>query len=93
VVVPELLREAVLSRFRESFETILGDYVEGLLMPYERYIPAALSFVVLITLLPILRLLSWAPALALYAVHALLKTLGITRLVDETVKVQRLVLE
>jgi len=93
VVVPVLLREAVLSRFRESFETILGDYIEGLLKPYERYIPAALSFVVLIILLPILRLFSWVPAVVLSASHALLKALGITRLVHETVKVQRLVLD
>jgi hypothetical protein len=71
----------------------LGEYVEGLLLPYARYIPAALSFAVLITLMPILRLFSWAPAVVLSAVHALLKAFGITRLVDETVKVQRLVLD
>jgi len=91
--LPELLREVVLSRLRESFETILGEYIEGLLMPYERYIPAALSFAVLITLMPILRLLSWVPTVVLSAVHAVLKALGITRIVHETVKVQWLVLE
>ena len=91
-VVPELLREQVLGSFRESFENILQGYIEDLLKPYEGYIAAIVSFGVLLTLLPIMQLLSWVPALVLSVILFLFRALGITRLVYVATEVQKLVL-
>lgn len=91
VVVPEAFREPVLERFRESFEMILGNYVESLLEPYEGYISLVLAFVVLLILLPMLRMFWWVPSLMLSVIHILFRTLGITHFVYKTTQVQRLV--
>lgn len=93
VVVPEAFREPVLERFRETFEMILGNYVENLLEPYEGYIPLVLAFVVLLLLLPLLRMFWWIPSLMLSVIHILFRALGVTHFVYKTTEVQRLVLK
>ncbi len=89
-VIPEVLREEVLESFRESFTTTLDGYVGGLLEPYEGYIPVIIAVLILLLLLPILRLLSWVSGLVLSIVFAVFRSLGITRVVHETVEVQKL---
>ncbi len=89
-VIPEVVREDVLDSFRESFETTLDGYIEDLLKPYEDYIPVVIAFSILLTLLPIMRLVSWVSGLVLSVVFALFKALGFTRVVHETVEVQKL---
>jgi hypothetical protein len=92
-VIPEALQESVLEQFRETFETILGDYINNLLEPYEGYIPLVLAFFVLLLLLPILRMLWWIPFLILSAIQILFRVLGFTHFVYKTTEVQRLVLK
>jgi hypothetical protein len=92
-VIPEVLREPVLDRFGETFKTILSDYVDNLLAPYEGYIALFIGFLVLLLLLPMLRLLWWVPSLILSVFHILLRAAGITHFVYKTTEVERLVLK
>jgi hypothetical protein len=92
-LIPEIMREQVLSNFRESFENIIGGFVDELLEPYEPYIPVAFALGILLTLATLLRFLSWLPMVILTALYALLRALRITRVVYQTVEVERLVLD
>jgi hypothetical protein len=91
-VIPEVMREQMLSGFRDKFEAILGDFVNDMLEPYEPYIPVAFAVGILLTLLTLLRFLSWLPMWILTILQALFRALGITRVVYETVEVERLVM-
>ena len=91
-VLPEVVREQMLAGFRENFEAILEGVVNDLLEPYEPYIPVAIALGILLTLVTLFRFLSWLPMLILTILQALLRTLGITQIVYETVEVERLVL-
>lgn len=91
--IPEIVREPVLNRFRETFQTILTDYFENLLEPYEGYIALGLGFIVLLILLPLLRLFWWVPSLLQTVIQVLFRSMGVTHFVYETKEVQRLVLK
>jgi hypothetical protein len=92
-VIPEIVREPVLDRFRDTFQTILTDYFDNLLEPYEGYIALALGFIVLLILLPVLRLFWWIPSLVQTLIQVLFRALGVTQYVYQTMEVQRLVLK
>jgi hypothetical protein len=92
-VIPEIMREQVLSNFRQNFETILGSFVDDLLEPYEPYIPVAFALMILLSLTTLLRFLSWLPMFILTGFYAVLRALRFTRVVYQTVEVEKLVLD
>jgi hypothetical protein len=92
-VIPEVVREPVLDRFRDTFQTILTDYFESLLEPYEGYIALIFGFIILLILLPVLRFFWWVPSLMQTVFQMLFRALGVTHFVYKTTEVQRLVLK
>ncbi|HEY70468.1 MAG TPA: hypothetical protein G4O08_07800 [Anaerolineae bacterium] len=92
-LIPEIMREQVLNNFRESFQNILGGFVDDMLEPYEPYIPVAFALAILLTLATLLRFLSWLPLFFLTAIYALLRALHFTKVEYQTVEVERLVLD
>jgi hypothetical protein len=88
-----VVREPVLDRFRDTFQTILTDYFESLLEPYEGYIALIFGFIILLILLPVLRFFWWVPSLMQTVFQMLFRALGVTHFVYKTTEVQRLVLK
>jgi hypothetical protein len=92
-LIPEIMREQVLNNFRDSFESILGGFVDDLLEPYEPYIPVVFALGILFTLSTLLRFLMWLPRFILTAFFAILRALRFTKVVYQTVEVEKLVLD
>ena len=91
--VPEGERQEAVTKFREEFWRAVDEFSERTLKPYERFIPVVIAVGLFSSLVTITRLLVWIPTALLGVIFRLLTSLGVTRVVTETMEVQRLVLD
>jgi hypothetical protein len=80
-------------QFRASVQENMRRYLEGMLKPFERFIPAVVTVSLFLFFESILRILAWIPTTILAAIFALLKATKVTRLVSKTMEVQRLIMD
>jgi len=83
----------VVVQFRDEFQQIIDGFIEGMVKPYERFIPLAMALGLFMPLVTITGLLTWLPALFLRVLFTLLTALGVVKTVTETREVQRLVID
>ena len=91
--VPEGERQQAVAKFREEFWRMVDEFSERNLKPYERFIPVVIAMGLFFSLLTITRLLVSVPTALLGVIFPLLTSLGMTRVVTDTMDVQRLVLD
>jgi len=81
-------KEAFLSQFREQIE----QQVEGMIEPFEQFIPLVVSATLFGIVTTIISLLSWIPILFLMVIFPLLKVSRVIREVKETREAKRLII-
>jgi len=91
--VPDGERQQAVTKFREEFWRTVDGFSERTLKPYERFIPVLIAVGLFFSLVTITRLLAWVPTALLGVIFPLLRSLGVTKVVTDTMEVQRLVLD
>ncbi len=83
-------REALLGQMVEGFEDQWMGPMEEMIEPYEKFVPAAVAFVLFQLLAVINIFLSWIPIVILAIIFAILTSLGVATKVVEMREVERL---
>ena len=90
--LPEEERQEVMANFRNEFHSTISEFSEHTADHYKQFIPVIIAAGSFIPLVVIARLIAWVPALVLSAIFPLLTALGMTKVISETRKVQRLII-
>ncbi len=91
--VPEEKREEVMVNFKKEFPSTISRFSEQTAKHYKQFIPLIIAAGLFIPLLVVARMVAWVPALVLRAIFPLLTALGITKVINETQEVQRLIID
>ena len=82
-----------MGEFREGFRHTIDEFIEQRVKPHEEYIPLGVAAGLFMPLVTITSLLAWLPTVVLSIISRLLTVLGVTKVISEKQKVERLVID